>query len=441
MATRESDVPVSQSKSAALFDLAQKVIAGGVSRDAVLRTPHPIYAVDARGCYVTDVDGRRYVDFANNMASLIHGHAFPAIVKAVTAQLQRGTAYTFASPAELALAEHLVSRSKAFERIRFVNSGTEAVMAMLKAARAYTGRPKIAKVEGSYHGAYDYAEVSQNASPGNWGSADAPASVGLCAGTPRAVLDDVIVIPFNEPDIAVRILDAHRDSIAGVLIDPIPHRVGLIEVDPAFVSRLGAWAKSAKALLLFDEVITFRTEYGGAQQRFDVTPDLTALGKVIGGGFPVGAIVGRAEVMGVFTSQTGPARLPLSGTFNANPITMTAGRVAMEHFDAAAVKRLNSLGDSVRATLREVITEAGADASVTGAGSMFRIHLTSRAPRNYREAYVDKQRKARLDRFLSALLERGVMLANTGAGMLSTVMGDEEVDHLRRAVRCGLEMR
>ena len=145
--------------------------------------------------------------------------------------------------------------------------------------------------------------------------------------------------------------------------------------------------------------------------------------------------------MAVFTSQTGPARLPLSGTFNANPITMTAGRVAMEHFDAAAVKRLNSLGDSVRATLRDVITEAGADASVTGAGSMFRIHLTARAPRNYREAYVDKQRKARLDRFLSVLLERGVMLANTGTGMLSTVMGDEEVDHLRRAVRCSLEMR
>lgn len=313
-------------------------------------------------------------------------------------------------------------------------------MAMLKAARAYTGRPKIAKVEGAYHGAYDYAEVSQNASPGNWGSADAPVSVGLCAGTPRAVLDEVIVIPFNEPDIAIRLLDAHRDSIAGILIDPIPHRVGLIEVDPTFVSRLGAWASSAKALLLFDEVITFRTEYGGAQQRFDITPDLTALGKIIGGGFPVGGIAGRAEVMEVFTSQSGPARLPLSGTFNANPITMTAGRVAMEHFDAAAVKRLNALGDSVRAMLHDVITKLGVDASVTGAGSIFRIHFIAQAPRNYREAYVDKRRKARLDRFLTAVLERGVMLANTGSGMLSTVMGDEEVDQLRRAVRYGFEM-
>ncbi|SRR6266480_1406282 len=441
MVARQSDLSASYAKSAELFDRAQRVIAGGASRDALLRIPHPIYAAEARGCYVTDIDGRRYVDFANNMGSLIHGHAYPEIVRAVTAQLQHGTAYTFASPVEIAFAEHLISRSRAFEQIRFVNSGTEAVMAMLKAARAYTGRPRIAKVEGAYHGAYDYAEVSQNASPSNWGSADAPASVGLSTGTPKAVLDDVIVIPFNKPDVAARILDGHRDSIAGILVDLIPHRVGLFEAQPGFVSRLRAWATAAGALLLFDEVITYRTEFGGAQQRFDAAPDLTSLGKIIGGGFPVGAVAGRADVMSVFTARTGPARLPLSGTFNANPITMTAGRVAMEHFDAAAVRRLNALGDSIRAMLRELIAQLGADASVTGAGSMFRLHFSSQAPTNYREAYLDKERKARLDRFLSDLLAHGVMLANTGTGMLSTVMGDEEVDRLRRALRYALERR
>lgn len=312
-------------------------------------------------------------------------------------------------------------------------------MAMLKAARAYTGRPRIAKVEGAYHGAYDYAEVSLNSSPSNWGSADAPLSVGLSAGTPKAVLDDVIVIPFNKPEVAASILDAHRSSIAGILIDPIPHRVGLFQADCNFVNRLGAWTRAAGALLLFDEVITYRTEYGGAQQRFDVSPDLTSLGKMIGGGFPVGAVAGRADVMSVFTAKTGPARLPLSGTFNANPITMTAGRIAMERFDAAAVRRLNALGDTIRAMLRELIAELGADASVTGEGSMFRIHLCSLAPTSYREAYLDEQRKARLDRFLKDLADQGVMLANTGTGMLSTVMGEEEVDWLRRAVRYGLE--
>lgn len=440
MATREFDVPATYANSAALFDRAQRVIAGGASRDAVLRiSHHAIYAAEAGGCYITDVDGRRYVDFANNMGSLIHGHAYPPIVKAVTDQLQRGTAYTFAAPAEVALAEHLISRSRGFEQIRFVNSGTEAVMAMLKAARAFTGRPKIAKVEGAYHGAYDYAEVSQNVSPSNWGSADAPASVGLCTGTPKAVLDDVIVIPFNQPAIAVRILEQHRDSIAGILLDPIPHRVGLFQADSGFVDCLGAWAAAAGALLLFDEVITYRTEYGGAQQRFHFTPDLTALGKMIGGGFPVGAVAGRREVMSVFTAKMGPARLPLSGTFNANPITMTAGRLALEHFDATAVRRLNALGDVVRAMLCEVIAELGAEASITGAGSMFRIHFSSQAPTNYREAYLDKEKKARLDRLLADLLERGVMLTNTGAGMLSTVMGEEEVDRLVRAARYALE--
>jgi len=439
MAAHESDIPGTYAKSAALFARAQKVIAGGASRDAVLRAPHPIYAAEARGCHITDVDGRRYIDFVNNMASLIHGHGYPAIVEAVTAQLQRGTAYTFATPAEVSFAEHLTDRSSSFEQVRFVNSGTEAVMAMLKAARAYTGRPKIAKVEGAYHGSYDYAEVSQSAGPTNWGDPKAPASVGLSTGTPRAVLNDVIVIPFNEPDVAAQILDAHRDSIAGILIDLIPHRVGLFEADATFVERLDAWTKANGALLLLDEVITFRTEYGGAQQRYTVAPDLTALGKIIGGGFPVGAVAGRADVMSVFAARTGPARLPMSGTFNANPITMTAGRIAMEHFDAAAVKRLNELGIAIRGMLCDLIAEIGADASVTGAGSMFRIHLCSQAPASYREAYMDKARKARLDHFLTDLLDCGVMLANTGAGMLSTVMGDEEADRLRHAVRHGLE--
>ncbi len=439
MTAPEPDIPAAYAKSATFFGRAQKVLAGGASRDTVLRTPHPIYAAEARGSYITDVDGRRYVDFVNNMASLIHGHAYPPVVEAVMAQLQRGTAYTFASTTEVIYAEHMVSRSRAFERIRFVNSGTEAVMAMLKAARAYTGRPKIAKVEGAYHGSYDYAEVSQNANPGNWGREDAPVSVRLSSGTPQSVLDDMVVIPINQPDAATRILDMHRDSIAGILIDPIPHRVGLFEADSAFVERLGAWAKTAGALLLFDEVITFRTEYGGAQQRFNVAPDLTALGKIIGGGFPVGAIAGRADVMSVFAANGGPARLPMSGTFNANPITMTAGRVAMEHFDAAAVRRLNALGDATRAMLRELITELGAEASVTGAGSMFRFHFSSQAPTSYRTAYLDKQKKARLVRFLSDLLDQGVMLADTGAGMLSTVMREEEVDRLRRAARYSLQ--
>ena len=288
---------------------------------------------------VTDVDGVERLDFANNMASHIHGHAYAPIVDAISAQLQRGTAFTMTSEVEVQYGEHLCGRSKNFDQIRFVNSGTEAVMAGMKAARAYTGRTKIAKVEGCYHGAYDYAEVSQAPGPENWGAADQPNAVPLAQGTPTGVKDDMVILPFNEPDQAIAILDKHADQIACILIDPIPHRVGMVAVQSQFVTALANWAKTNNALLMFDEVITFRSEVGGMQERFDIAPDLTSMGKLIGGGFPVGALAGRREVMQVFTNSEQGVRLPHSGTFSANPVTMTAGLVAMRHFDQQAVVR------------------------------------------------------------------------------------------------------
>lgn len=421
-------------RSETLFQRALKVLPGGVSRDTVLRAPHPCYAVRGQGCLVTDVEGREYVDFANNMASLIHGHAFEPVVSAVGEQLRRGSGFTLATEIEIEFAEHMCSRSNAFEQIRFMNSGTEAVMAAVKAARAFTSRPKIAKVEGAYHGAYDYVEVSQTSGPDQWGSADAPEAVALAVGTPRSVLDDVIVIPFNRPETALTILDRFAGSIAGILVDPIPHRVGLIPAEAQFIQSLRNWASSNGALLIFDEVITFRTEVGGTQARYDVKPDLTSLGKAIGGGFPVGAVAGRREVMSVFASGERGLRLPQSGTFSANPITMTAGLTAMKHYDAEAVRRLNALGDTARAVLGEVIRLSEKPASVTGTGSMFRIHLQGQRPTDYREAYADKTGKARLARFVGGVLEDGVILTSTAAGMLSTAMGEPEINRMAEAV-------
>lgn len=307
-------------------------------------------------------------------------------------------------------------------------------MVAVKAARAFTGRPKIAKVEGAYHGAYDYVEVSQMPGPDRWGPADAPNSVCLAAGTPQGVADDVVVIPFNDPDIALKILDNYRASIAGVLLDPIPHRVGFMPADAAFVRRLRDWTQRNGALLVFDEVITFRTEVGGTQARYEVKPDLTALGKVIGGGFAVGAVAGAADVMDVFAVGERGLRLPQSGTFSANPITMTAGLVAMQHFDAEAVRRLNRLGDQARQTIREAIKISGVAACVTGIGSMFRVHLRAEAPTNYREAFVEGDGKKQLARFVNGLFDAGVMVANTGMGTLSTVMGEAQIDMLAESV-------
>jgi glutamate-1-semialdehyde 2,1-aminomutase len=425
-------------RSEALFRRALNYLPGGVSRDTVLRNPYPFYASHGRGCVVTDIEGREFVDFANNMASLIHGHAFPPIIYAVSRQMLRGTSFTFGTEAEVDFAEHMCSRSPAFEKIRFMNSGTEAVMAAVKAARAFTGRPKIAKVEGAYHGAYDYVEISQTPGPDHWGPPDTPNAVPLAAGTPQGVADDVVVIPFNNPEVALRLLNRHAGSIAGVLVDPIPHRVGLIPAEHRFIQQLRDWTLVHGALLVFDEVITFRTEVGGAHSRYDVKPDLTALGKAIGGGFPVGAVAGSSDAMAVFAAGANGLRLPQSGTFSANPITMTAGLAAMRHFGADSVVRLNRLGDLARASISEAIAISAAPACVTGTGSMFRVHLQAKAPRNYREAFVDPRGKKQLARFVDGMFDAGIMLTNTGMGMLSTVMVQAQIDQLADGVLTSL---
>ena len=309
------------------------------------------------------------------MASLLHGHANSEIVEAVTAQLKRGSAFTMATEIEVAYAEHLCSRNDSFEQLRFVNSGTEAIMACLKASRAFTGKPKIAKVEGAYHGQYDYAEVSQTPNPDTWGDIDQPNSVPVAHGTPESALNDVIILPFNDIERAIAILNEHAESLACVLLDLMPHRVGLRPAEPFFVEAIREWTDKHNVLLVLDEVITFRTEVGGLQEQYNITPDLTALGKAIGGGFPVGAIAGRSDVMDVMNPLAENVLFPHSGTFSANPITLTAGLASMKLFDAGAIERLNALAKYAIRGIEEAIGETGAKACVTGAGSLFRIHM------------------------------------------------------------------
>lgn len=426
-----------RSRSELLYDRAQHVMPGGCSRNTVLRKPHPFYVDFGSGCYVTDLDGNRRIDFANNMASLIHGHANEAIVAAVSAQLRRGTAFTLATEQEVLYAEEMVDRSDSFEKIRFVNSGTEAVMSCLKAARAYTGRPKIAKVEGAYHGLYDFAEVSQTSNPGNWGDAGQPASVPVAHGTPQSTLNDVVVIPFNDAARSIEILEKHVADLACILLDLVPHRIGLVPAQKEYVQALRRWTKKNNVLLVCDEVITFRCGFGGAQEHLDVSPDLTAMGKMIGGGFPVGAIAGSSAVMEVMNPLKSPVLFPHSGTFSANPVTMTAGRVAMQLFDRSAVDALNALGSTARQQLTEAISVAGVAACVTGSGSMFRILMKPEAPANYRSAYASAAENQILQSFLDYVTANGILLIGTGAGMLSTAMGQKEIDQLCETALAG----
>ena len=427
------------SKSAALYERARRVLPGGVSRNTVLRSPHPIYADHAQGCRVVDVEGVSRIDFSNNMASLIHGHADPETVQAVSAQLARGSAFALATELEIEYAETLCARSPSFEKLRFVNSGTEAVMGMIKASRAFTGRPKIAKVEGAYHGLYDFAEVSQTSRPESWGDAARPRSVPVAHGTPATALEGVVVIPFNDPDRAREILDEHKHELACVLLDPMPHRVGLRPADADFVRALREWTTANDVLFVFDEVITFRSEVGGAQSWYDVRPDMTAMGKAIGGGFPVGAFAGRADVMDVMDPLADKLLFPHSGTFSANPVTMVAGLTAMRRFDEAAVARLNGLQARAVTGIREAIERTGVTACVTGGGSLFRVHFKADEPRNYREAFQGPDELAQLKLMLDHLFDGGAMMINTCAGALSTAMGEAEIDELVGLMESGFE--
>lgn len=424
-------------REAELYERACGCLPGGVSRNIVFRKPHAHYVSRASGCYVTDVNGVQRADFANNIASLIHGHAHPAVVEAACDQIRRGTAFTIGTEAEIRLAELLCARVPGFSKIRFLNSGTEAVLSMIKTARAFTGRPKIAKAEGAYHGSYDFAEVSQNSDPSNWGSPDRPHSVRTVHGTPQGVLDDVVVFPYNDVERTLRILDRHADQIACVLLDPVTHRIGMVNATDEFVRQVHAWTRRNGALLAFDEVICFRVGYDGAQGNYDVVPDLTSLGKLIGGGFPVGAFAGRDDVMSVLDPRSTNFRFPLSGTFSANPVSMTAGRVALELFDRAAVTQLNATTAIARKQVLEAATVAGVPVSITGRGSLFKVHFREAAPTTYREAYEDNRAKRVLAAFVEHVYEQGAILIYSGSCAISTVTTQQEIDLLSEAMLSG----
>jgi glutamate-1-semialdehyde 2,1-aminomutase len=418
------------SKSAELYARAQGVMPGGNTRTTVYMAPYPPYAAFGEGCFVTDVEGDRRLDCLNNYTALIHGHAHPAIVEAASRRIAQGSSFPLPTPEEIELAALLCERLPSAERVRFTNSGSEAVMMAVKGARAFTGRPKIAKFEGAYHGSYDYVEVSLGSTQENWGSLAAPASIEYSLGTPPSVLEDVVVLPFNHPEHAVARIEREAGQLAAVVVDPVPNRVGLIPARREFLTALREVTDRHGIVLIFDEVISFRVGHQGAQGAFRVIPDVTTLGKIIGGGFPVGAIAGCADVMSVFDPRGGQPRAPHGGTFNANPVTMAAGLVAMRLLTEDAYARLDETGAKLRASLAACFEREGVAGGVTGMGSLFRLHGTDREVIDYRSARVTREEAARLQRIVRRLMEHGVLISITGLGCLSTPMGSAELESL-----------
>ena len=419
--------------SHALYAEAKQYLPGGNTRTTVFEKPFPLYASHGKGCHVWDVDGNRRIDCINNYTAMIHGHAHPGIHQAVLRQMEQGTCFGMPTESEILLARELVSRLDSVETVRFTNSGTEAVMMAIKAARAYTGRPKIAKVEGAYHGSYDPAEISLDPGPQHWGD-KTPNPVPYAKGTPASIVDGVIVLPFNDPQKARELIALHGKDLAAILIDPLPNRAGLIPASEAFLRAIREAADAVGALVIFDEVISFRLSHGGAQGLFSVSPDLTTLGKVIGGGFPVGAVGGRRDVMAVFDPSSGKPALPHGGTFSANPITMRAGLAALEFLDEPAFAHLAKIGDQVRKAANESLARHGVPGIVVGMGSLLKIHFTDRQPTDYRAVYPTPVEASKLRLFNQTLIGNGILPSGYGLMALSTPMTADDVQQIDSAI-------
>ena len=429
--------PDESSRSHAFFQDAREVLPGGNTRTTVFLKPYPIYAARGEGCRIWDVDGVQRIDCINNYTAAIHGHAHPRLVAEAVDQLRLGTAFGMPTQSEIDLARLLSERVASVEQVRFSNSGTEAVMTALKAARAHTSRPAIAKCEGSYHGTYDFAEVSMDSTAANWGEG-APRSVPFSRGTPQGVLDDVVVIPFNDVDGSAQILRERAQDLAAILVDPMPNRAGLMAATPEYLAMLREVADEIGAVLVFDEVISFRLGHGGAQGLWGVDADLTCFGKIIGGGFAVGATGGRAEIMQVFDPTDGKPAVPQGGTFSANPMTMRCGRVAMEMLDTAAFAHLDRLGERAREGIEAAFQDTGVEGQVTGRGSLLKIHFSAAPITSYRTAQHDAPAAARLARLNVELLNRGVVMAGYGLMAFSTPMNEDDVDEVVAAVAASL---
>lgn len=409
-------------KSKRLYERAKKVLPAGVSYGIRFFEPYPFYTMKAKGCKLYDVDGNDYVDFWLGHTALILGHRSPEIIKAVKHQLEEGTHYGTSHTLEVELAEKICKMVPSAEMIRFTNSGTEANMYATRLARAYTGNEKIAKFEGGWHGGYDALHVGVKY------PYDLPESAGLTTGATQ----DTILLPFN--DLAGVKQKLKDQKVASVVVEPVLGAGGGIAAEKEFLKGLREFCDEKGILLIFDEVITgFRLAPGGGQEYFSVVPDITVLGKILGGGFPIGAFCGKKEIMDKLNSiaHKRPDYSFHGGTFAGNPITMTAGLATLDRLaDGQVTRKLNRLGDNVRNELRSIFEAHDIGVKVTGVGSLFNVHFTKKDVRDAVEASsADKNKLVEYD---LRLIENGVFFLPGHNGALCTAHTSKDLNRLYR---------
>ena len=423
-------------KSKARWQEAAEYLPGGDSRNSIFWEPYPIFVTSASGCHITDADGVDRLDFINTMTTLILGHANQPVMEAVKEQLDRGVVYNAPNENQIRLAKLLCDRIPSFDLVRFTNSGTEATLNTIRAARAFTGKNKFAKVEGGYHGTHDAVTVSVRVDVKKAGEAQQPKAVAASEGLADGILDQVVVIPFNDTANARRILEDNKDQLAAVIVEPVMGSVGMIPGTAEFLTMLREFTEENGIVLIFDEVISFRVAPGGSQQYYGITPDLTSLGKIIGGGFAVGAFGGRQDIMELYDPTKGP-KVSHAGTFNANPVTMVAGAVTLEHLTPDVYRDLAELTELLRQGIRRVCSDLEVPVQVTGLGSLFGIHFTGQPIVNYRD--IAAEDAALRGQVFLGLMNEGILMASNLVGGLSTALGEEEVNTFVGALQSVLE--
>ena len=387
---------------------------GGNTRAATFYAPFPVALESGSGFMVRDLDGNEYIDVLNNYTSLIHGHGHPRIVEAIVSQASRGMLFPAPGVGQAELAERITGRIASIERVRFTNSGSEAVMMAIRAARAFTGREAIVKARGGYHGSWE--QVAASSPDEGSGEQELSEAAGRPrrrsdAGIPAAVRRLVHEVTYNDtPDLEM-VMAEHGRSAAAIILEPV---IGeeTIPGDPIFLAAARRLATEHGAVLVFDEVVTARLHVGGVQTAVGISPDLTTLGKIIGGGLPVGAFGGRAEIMAIFDPRQADY-LPHHGTFNGNALTMAAGCVSLDLLTQAEIERINGLGDELAQGLATTFASLSAPFSVTSVGSLVLIHA---------------QQPGQLPPLHRAALEEGVYLAPRGLMSVSTPMDASTID-------------
>ena len=416
------------SRSEELFARAQRVIPGGVNspvRAFKAVGGSPPFIVKGEGARVQDADGRAYIDYLGSWGPLILGHAHPGVVRAVREAAGSGTSYGAPCPAEVELAERVVRLMPSIEKVRFVSSGTEATMSALRVARGFTGRNKILKFEGCYHGHADSLLVAAGSGVATLGI---PGSPGVPAGTAA----DTLTAPFNDLRAVEAVVAAHGRDLAAVIVEPVVGNMGCVLPAAGYLEGLREITRRAGALLIFDEVITgFRLGLGGAQAHYRITPDLTCLGKIIGGGLPVGAYGGRAEIMGRVAPE-GPVYQ--AGTLSGNPLAMAAGAAALDALEGPGIyDRLGALAVRLTDGLAAAAKAAGVEVTLNRIASMFTVFFCRGPVTDYASAKTSDT--ARFARFFHGMLRRGIYLppAQFEAAFVSLAHTEADVDATVRA--------